>query len=325
MRVSDAVNRLNNSHREKTGTKTMKNKEKFTEFAKYAKSQGFKTQKEFKKHVNSVREARHENPAKTRYPDFAERYKTRNARYKNLLKIVCPSIAKKSNHARYVFSCGFETGIIVYSRSSRCAPLSFFNVSYYSVGNKVISKTYFRHREEKEIFEMPENWKSFTAEHPGLLKNEIGKVSHGLLVRYTSGFKKIGIAIELDDPFNVGKKYWEHGKTISDCLAERTKKIESANQLKLNKLQKRKARLIKCLVNDYKVVVSDSLDAGNCIQGTANWLASNSILNLSKELIEQKLRENARNLDSYYLSFRDLKKLNPPRLVDYIAENLVTL
>lgn len=300
---------------------------KFKDFKQFGKSQGFRTQTDFRKHVENLRAERAANISSRviDHPSFPERYRLQNAGLRKLLSILVPSITS-SKHANWIFGINLDFDTIRYSRSSNCRPLEYCNISYYHVGNRIITKTQYRNKIARVTRDLPENWKTYLGTHPGLLSREIGKLRHGVLIRFDKNFVKTGIAVELADPFNPGKKYWEHGKNIADCLSERDRKISAANEQLVSKRVERKSRLIKRLVNNYRVVLSDSLDAGNCIAGTVNWAGLRGLIPVEDSWKADKiLSANPTALNYLSLPYAEVKRRNPPRVVEYIARGLASL
>lgn len=98
--------------------------------------------------------------------------------------------------------------------------------------------------------------------------------------RYDVDGQKNGVAVRMPTPDGAGE-YWEHGKTVSACAAERKHKIKalqvqafvSANQSKVD----RAARLIARLCDELPVTFADARAAGHCEQGIKGWCSRHGI------------------------------------------------
>ena len=263
----------------------------FKEIKQFTTAMGFKNQKQFREHVESKRLERSKYKNHQSNIDYIyslnpkARSVEKDSEYSEVLKIFANTICmQKSSHSSLIHSHKIEIDIVRY-RGGKYS-LSYYNVSYYRYGNNLILETYFRNIHTKKVIELPVNWKRFTDSHEGLLPSEIGYESiGGILVRFSLyqslnyRFHKTGISVQLDDPFNHGKKYWEHGETIRDCIQGRESKIKAVterNRIKAeNERFGRKQRLVSRLCNKIRVTFQDALDSGNCIQGVSSFVRSN--------------------------------------------------
>jgi len=288
----------------------------------YAKDMGFKNQKDFKNHIIAKKEERLNNKPFIYETNIRKRMLENDRQYKPILKFLCPVIEVKSTHSSYVYDFELNAGWITYAKSARCKDLKYYNVSYYRVGNQLYSKTYYRNKDILKTLELPKDWRNFLINHGGLLKNEIGLLKHGILIRYNYKLKKTGIAIQLENPFEPNTKYWEHGKDIKDCLAQRDLKIEASKQKLIDEKLKRKSYLISLLCNNLRVTFQDSLDCGNCLQGTINFVSNN---------FPEKMPtiENGRIINNKSVFLYQLKRVpdnsNVKRLINYVGDTVAQL
>lgn len=249
--------------------------------------QGFKTKKDFIENVKSKREER------TALKNFLERqeenspierqiFRDKEAGLSKILFNFSPSVSC-SKHANYK-----HTSKLVYDQEKYAKysykPLEFCHVSYYRIGRKVVSKTFYRGKEQKKVSLLPENWENAITNHPGLLSSEIGIVKHEKLIERYLGCKKTGIAVLLDI---AGKEYWEHGKNLKECLKERENKIEAMKIQAENAKISRKAGLVRKLVKKAYITKQDCMDAGNCRAGVENFMSKNGLENYRKITIEE--------------------------------------
>lgn len=261
----------------------------FKEIKQFTTAMGFKNQRQFREHVESKRFERSKYKSKQSEIDSfyslnpKERSVRRDSKYSESLKAFAGAMElyiPSSNHAFLTHSAKIEYRKIRYCGKKIYAPLDYTDISYYRYGNKIVIQTMFKKKLQRKVVELPVNWKRFSYRINGVMPNEIGYESvGGIVIRYSFNeeiFQKTGVAIKLDNPFKTGSTYWEHGKTIRDCINERENKVRAVAERDRinaeNEKYRRKQRLISRLCNKIRITFQDALDSGNCIQGVTNFV-----------------------------------------------------
>lgn len=309
-------------------------RKEFKEIKQFAKAMGFKNQKEFRTHVKEKRTLRNAYRLEQSKIDHyysskpIDRIIMRDFYFHKNLLVFGTAIAMwnkmpQSSHSSVLIS---DSPIERYVRYNKHRPLTYYDISCYRVGGRIILKSFFRGKLHRVEAKLPENWKKFRSVHPGLLRYEVGYSSiGGILKRYTyntetKSFDWVGVAMELDDPFKPGEKYWEHGKTVRDCLDERDKKLEAIRRMEILKAEnlkvQRKQRLIARLCNNIRVTFQDALDSGNCLVGVTNFVKHN---------FGDSMPEFSGNsfVNNRAITLGDLKKVNyshnTEKVVEYVS------
>lgn len=283
--------------------------EKFKNFKHFAKSQGFRNQREFKKHVDALRVEREKriippiNDLKIRY--FAE--------HSNEFKILIKSLAiaeyfvdesnKGSKRSSAIYSFNAKKNSIRYANSYS---LEYFDYGICFIKNYIRIEKIFRNKKTVLKIALPDwlnpNNKNiiFSA---CLYKSIAIKKRENICVLKNIQNQITGWAVK-----NVNGS-WSHAKTLKLAIEESKRQNEIFKQ---KTETNRKKHLVSLLCKNWHVTREDSFFAGNCKMGTDNFIFKNGLAQ-RKFLRSHELKK--------YMDFEPRVKLVYDYAVNLIAQS----
>lgn len=327
-----------------------------------ANSQGFATISDFAAYIESVRILRADRKKVETFSTFEQKqdnfieknFSTLSVNerefVKELARIQFYNISV-SKHASLYRDYNLLYNTITYSKSSKCRPLDYANVSYYFLAKskKLVVKSEFGKKGyQKQEFDLTGILKKLDLDYTTdlsdcyaekteksvkklfkieLKKNKKTKKLEFVLVEngYCQEFPNYNLEEISDIP-----KYVEHASTVWGLKKEYILKIRKWTERKKNqelykKLQ-RKINLAKKIVDISKIFIvpSDSLDSGNCVLGTLNYGFSKfpELKNRIPNDASSILNKNRTALDFIRVPFSQIRN---QKLENYVWENLVQL
>ena len=279
-----------------------------TQIKKYARQQGFKSQNVFAKVAAKKREQRKELRESNKTVKFSDNQEkimsaVTPVQIKNLtLKFARDySRIQKSSHARYEFGTKYSWGIVEYAKSAGCRDLHYNNVSVKLIGKTLTLETYFRGKEQKEVFKVWFDFRTKIVSDACLFgKSQVAvyRTSDLCVMRNFKTGERVGFAVKNIDGT------WSHGTTLRDAIDEKLRQEKIARE---KRIATRKHHLVSILCKNWTVTRDDSHYAGNCKIGTENFLKEQGI-------------ENVRFVNSTTLKELAKKNERAKRVYDYAID-----